>query len=564
MSKKKSLFAFFGVLLLIVSALLLFAVPKSDYSASARDIPAERFDPSEFSKLTYGIYWYQSGSDMPIAAKDAQNFDPAKPTLIYTHGMKVNHEGLTDREGLSLKGNNEEYMTAAGFSPYLYEGEFYQPLIDQGYNVGIFYWNQLADCYFTEDDKFWVDHPMNGSYYTYVGEDGEFCTSEPTDDDNPECSVTALYRDCLVETLGKDFSGHLQLVGHSMGGQLTLAVSQALCVAYDRGDISSRYLPDRVTVIDPYLGSTPCSGEIDTTGEEVPLKDPKPTALLAAEAAENIANHGIPIEGFAANKIAYAYYDIPFVGVNDKALVAKIEEKFAANIAWVYLSHLVNTYTELSARLPGIHAEMPFLPTHTMAVDYYFSTMYMDVKTDNGGVPVPSFKVSDDDIRRMKGMSFRQDPSSTVDKPNPIYMNDCSYVRINGVTKEEIDATPLRTALSGTITEKEHVINIRLIQDDEVVGETTSIKGKYLFSDVEEGAYTLAFYYNDNKIAEKTDVEVSYSDDLLTVEEIKTDLPEEKKLQLTKDQLIFGIVALAFIVGILIEIAVVSAKKRRR
>ena len=556
MLRKKTLPLLF-VAFALLFAMALFAIPVSGANASAHDIPASEYDPSEFSELTYGIYWYQSGNSVPVAAKDATNYDPTKPTIIYAHGMKTLHEGLECREGLSLKDNNYEYMVnEKHLGAYKYEEEFYQPLLDQGYNVGMFFWNQLADCWFTEECKFWVTTSGDGMSYGYVDENGNFKNTLWNDDSNPTHTVTYLYRDCLVEALGKDFSGHLQLVGHSMGGQLTLAVSQALCCAYDRGEIGSAYLPDRVTLIDPYIGSRACTGTVDTTGEVV--KD-KPAAILAAEAAKNVADHGIPIEAYGANEsFVYRYFQMEGVGIGemvgyewhpDTAAIERAIRLFSENMTWVYLNYLFDLYSN-------------FTPTHTMAVDYYFTTMYQSPAYDNGNVEVPSFKASDDHIRALKGVAFSQRKNNAVAGSNPIYQSDSLYVRVNPVDFSEVYPSAIAPCLSGTVKETEKSLTVKLLDGDQEVATVTSLKGKFFFSGLISGDYTVVVYDKDVQVSDPVEVTVG-NEEVTTIEKINAEAVSESyssPLFNIKDIKIFAVCVGA---GLLVLICLIIALKRR-
>lgn len=498
---------------LFLALIAFFAVPTNALYASAHDIAASEFDPSEFSELTYGIYWYNEDSDVPVAAKDATNFDPTKPTLIYTHGMKYMGEGITKREGLSLKDNNKENLNQKGFSDYEYEEEFYLPLLEEGYNVGVFFWNQLADVLMTEECRFWVTTSKIGMSYSYLDENGNPKKTNVNDSSNPTKTVTALYRDCIIAALGKNFSGHLQLAGHSMGGQLTLAVTQALCVSFDNGEIGSNLLPDRITLLDPYLGSRKCTGIVDTTGEEV---IEKPAATLAAEAAENIAKHDIPIEAYGANEfMVYRYFAMDGIGIEDPDEIENDIKLFSDNIAWVYLKAMMQTY-------------IGFIPTHTMAVDYYFTTMYMHPAYDNADVEIPSFKASDDQIRRLRGMAFRQDYDPDVTNPNPIYQKDCIYIRVDAATGEDIRyPEELPAALAGKVSDPEKTLTVKLYLDNEVVAETATLKGRYFFTNVEDNDYKIVVFDGEKEVGSLDSVSI------LSYYEVTT-APEEIKVKISK------------------------------
>ncbi len=604
MTNKKSI-SLAIILFVMILFIAAIAIPSGSV-ASAHNISSGRFEPSEFSDLTYGIYWYTENSDMPIAAAKATNFDPKKPTIIYAHGMKTSHEGLDCREGLSLKDESISSMNEKGFDDYAFDEEFYRPLIRQGYNVGVFFWNQMADCLFTEDNKFWTaTNLLNGNRYSYIDENGEYKYTSKSSPKNPTVTVTKLYRDCLIEALGEDFSGHLQLTGHSMGGQLTLAVSQALCAAYDRGEISSAYLPDRVTLFDPYLGASLCNGILDTTGE---VLENKYSAALAAEAAEMVANHGIPIEAYGSVNEGliktYRYYASPLSGIQgelfsekviyycngimpdaegmtteafvelireeglDEETIAewirlqeevdRISKLFEDNIAWVFLDAMWDVYKN-------------FTPTHVMSVDYYFTTMYLDPAYDNGGVEIPSFKASDAQIRALKGKAFSQWYDTTKSKPNPIYQNESVYTRVDGFARKETAASALPAVLNGTF-DTDEAITVKLMKGSEVVAETSVLKGNYSFVDVKSGEYTIVFTNKKDKdVATIDNVTVSSTERINTVnnDNIQYITPAASGSVDTGFNKTLGMIvgiatAVILVGGLLIAIIVFFATRRRR
>ncbi len=493
----------YAMMVAVLVCVTLTAVFSTSGEAYAYDIPYTKFDKEEFTELNYGIYWYRSGSDVPV--KDSELFDPDKPTLLYTHGMKMGSESVDVREGLSLKDVAPSKLSQYGYDPYPYEDEFYEYYIEQGYNVGVFYWNQLASTFALsiEEDKIWATNPSMSMTYTYrTG--SSYKTTKAFDDTNPECSLTTLYKNAYIEALGEDYSEHIQLVGHSMGGQLTFAMGEALCVAYDNGEIGENLLPDRMTVLDPFIGSSKIYGEIDFLGVDA---EGKAAVTLTAEAAQVIAEHGIPIEGYATNDIAYHFYDMgeeafgglfkdqikPFSdadGNPDPEGLNRVKELLGKNVAWVHMDALIDKYA-------GI-----LVPSHTLTVDYYFTTNYLENQTDANGMIVPSAKVSDEDILALRGITFNQYYNEELSNPNPLYSSDCIFVRADNVTQEDIVGKPMAriTGFTGAV-DKEYTV--KLCKRNEVVETVQTVGGRYAFDYVTAADYTVKVYAGTTLVGTK-------------------------------------------------------------
>ena len=70
-----------------------FSIPADN--AQAREIYNAEWDV--FDELDYGLYFYNEDSDLPVKASDPNcNYDPTKPTIIYSHGWTWN-EGFEKR-----------------------------------------------------------------------------------------------------------------------------------------------------------------------------------------------------------------------------------------------------------------------------------------------------------------------------------------------------------------------------------------------------------------------------------------------------------------------------------
>ena len=103
-------------------------------NVAAKTLPPKAFGVSVFENLDYGLYWF--GPDMAhekAGGPDNAYFNPHAPTVIYVHGWEVGHTQRQYREVF-------DYAFMGGPKQYLAE-----PWINDGWNVGVFYWNQFSD-----------------------------------------------------------------------------------------------------------------------------------------------------------------------------------------------------------------------------------------------------------------------------------------------------------------------------------------------------------------------------------------------------------------------------------
>ena len=204
--------------------------------------------------LDTGIYWYGIGdvAEKYIPGQYNPYFDPSKPTMIVLHGWQNNSTRNLHRITFNSKNNNASLGIDNNLADYW---------INKGWNIGIFYWNQLADEGEVKDaeKKVWTNttnvglrwRKVDGSYSAYAGS---------------ETSVAEMFvRD--YESCMKNFSGgEIRLVGHSLGNQL--ATNSAKLIEDDimYNKISSSLRPDRIALLDPFWSK----GEKDYLGGRWP------------------------------------------------------------------------------------------------------------------------------------------------------------------------------------------------------------------------------------------------------------------------------------------------------
>lgn len=216
----------------VILSLLALALPR--LGAAAPQFPREAF-----TQLDVGLYWFGSGERHARAEPGRPNpyFRPDRPTMIYVHGWESDTTERTFREA---------YDWSADGGPDLYLA---QGWIDAGWNVGVFYWNQLADEPRVGDAeaKIWSVRGARGMRWRDV--DGDF------HDDGPPLPVGRLFYDHYRAALSGYTGDNVRIVGHSLGNQAAVAVVGWILDGVEAGEIDRTLVPDRLVLLDPYYGS---------------------------------------------------------------------------------------------------------------------------------------------------------------------------------------------------------------------------------------------------------------------------------------------------------------------
>lgn len=234
---------------------------------------------STWTKLSMGLYWayedsngqqYYCKANVPISkqAPGCENFsfNNSKPTVIFLPGWQPYSTELKYKsEFISTVPQNTGYACNSGKS--------YDQLRawqKKGWNVGIFYWNQLADETLNLDPsrfagvmnaqaKIWVNNgpkKMRWSYLQYDSWSKQFNVLY-----NNHCQwkgkACPAVKDMLMQEYNEALSGYegnnLRIVGHSLGGQLAVAFMQDLTQAITAKKIAPNLMPTRMSLLDPYF-----------------------------------------------------------------------------------------------------------------------------------------------------------------------------------------------------------------------------------------------------------------------------------------------------------------------
>lgn len=185
-------------------------------------------------------------------------FQPAERTVFWTHGFE-SQSTLTDyrRETLLYNAPEGEGTTWNGYDTA-------QSIIGDGWNFGIFYWDQYADEPTEVKDceaKIWnalkrggdQNNGRYGTRYALQLNIGEGAYREPDDPafhGSPDPLAIQVYKQYLAAMAGN--TAEKRLVGHSNGGQLFVPVAWLITRNIKEGTIDSAYALDRLVLQDAF------------------------------------------------------------------------------------------------------------------------------------------------------------------------------------------------------------------------------------------------------------------------------------------------------------------------
>ena len=193
----------------------------------------------------FGLYWYNDEGEKMLSEADmpVEFYDPEKPTVVYSHGWKMNP---VPEELVTQQSTVESTKGLSGERDYAAE------LRAAGYNVGYFDWHLYAADLTYLDDEIWT-----------------VATETPDNDSNYAAAVKALNGRSFAGEFAREIATvmknavntDLHFVGHSYGGQMVTAAAYTLAKMYDQGlVVNPACVPDRVSLADPYIPSEALGG----------------------------------------------------------------------------------------------------------------------------------------------------------------------------------------------------------------------------------------------------------------------------------------------------------------
>lgn len=268
--------------------------------------------PEDMDLNNLGLFWLDETGKRYRYDSGEVPYDPSKPIVLYIHGWG----------GGGSIANPEDW-------------------IREGYNVGIMRWGELSTISpFDAQSKLWGIHE---DMFWWERKNGkrEF-------EDVPSHCVTeilvACYNDFFKEYgfYGKE----IRFMGHSLGAQATLAISNHMLTSLEKGVFCADYLPDRITMQDPYLSDMPDPTTVSwLEGEDLSEGGSSRLAYLTAKA---LHEKGVAIEGIRTSVVRIVaelfgtdYYEdmAPYVTWVDVASDFYPEDYDLSNIADMSLKH---------------------------------------------------------------------------------------------------------------------------------------------------------------------------------------------------------------------------------
>lgn len=206
-----------------------------------------RFPSGWPEKLDVGVHWLGLGGrvEKATAGQPSQLYSPKRKTLIYFHGWTGEGLGSTRRcsRHVTLVGCITPPCTGAG------DASGSQPLAqawwEAGWNVGAFFWDQLADepCEKDAEDKVWFDRKGDGlAWRSYAVNRSAGSVVKV---DTTAGSVTELCANAVQEAM-PGFSGStVRFVGNAIGAQLAVRCAALLHTW------NSPVAPQRLALLEP-------------------------------------------------------------------------------------------------------------------------------------------------------------------------------------------------------------------------------------------------------------------------------------------------------------------------
>lgn len=224
---------------------------------------------STWTKLNVGIYWVAPGdvycpanqnlesknsknSPKPLGPACAKAYDPNKPTILFIHGWEP--------DSVRNMSRFDFYDPVQGLNPkYADLGKIWR---DKGWNVGIFYWNQISDTTFPSQAaaKIWTTKSSQDMDWKSYNPKAQWSYDHVVDKNacanpsSPDCISVGdrAYKD-YVDAF-KNYQGHeIRIVGHSLGGQLAVYLTHKIAAQVASGKLSPQLLPQQLVLLDPYL-----------------------------------------------------------------------------------------------------------------------------------------------------------------------------------------------------------------------------------------------------------------------------------------------------------------------
>jgi len=227
-----------SVLLMVLgTSSLAFGIHGVDVVGGEGPFP---FKASVFEKLDYGLYWfgYNYENQKAKAGKSNPYFDPNQPTVIFVHGWQ---------KDTTKRYYREAFRFSADGAPDIYYAEDW---LRDGWNVGVFYWNQMAD-------EFEVKHAEAKIWSTAGPKGMRWRTPDNKYHKGPGKPASLLFYEAYRDAMQSYQGNEIRIVGHSLGNQMAIVMTKLVSMAIANEEIPDHLLPTRVALLDAFYSNYP-------------------------------------------------------------------------------------------------------------------------------------------------------------------------------------------------------------------------------------------------------------------------------------------------------------------
>ncbi|WP_052487559.1 hypothetical protein [Gordoniibacillus kamchatkensis] len=335
------------------------------------------FNKLFFENLDYGIYWY--GKDN-VAQKykpgiDNPYYDPKKPTVIYVHGWEKDTVSKYFRESGASYDFDDKPM------------QIFNLWLDAGYNVGVFYWNQLSDDDLPgvpfqitrpewTESKIWSTKGDVGMRWRKPG--GSFETVNV-----PQKSAGDLFYDEYVAAMANQQNKNIQIVGHSLGHQMAIYLAKKVC------DTKSGLCPNRLTLLDP--ANTAGQRNYTVNGWRQPI-----TSVIN-DYASDLMKKGIAIELYQSSNLMELPGNENNMKLKSMASYVRLEPDFTSKYGIFDAPAKQHVYARDWYFLSKAFSKIPVVKVERVWNWWWYTDV---MKTDTKYNTVPFANASIDDIKK--------------------------------------------------------------------------------------------------------------------------------------------------------------------
>lgn len=327
--------------------------------------------PEGINRSVFGLKVYDGSSWHDSEVEEGNPFDYSKPTVIYTHGMGT---------GNGIDRPDQWYLL--------------------GYNVCHFLWGPFADDMPTAgQDKVWGKGTYSNQNNILTWRDSPWSSSPITyKEDVPNFSITEIYATYYLDLMEKaPYTGsEIRFYGHSLGAHLSLALTNFLIFSVENGSVSPEYLPDRVSLLDPYVADF--TSPINCSWSQEPMSSG--SARKFYETSIKARKMGIAIEELRTSE---------FVGIAGSLNGTTYYQDFKDNIMFTRVStgFFLSVYPDLVTAIGMMHviAEIWYAEMLTLPIVYEESYNSMGI----------SPLLSKEYIYARMGQSYELDFQNSVD-----------------------------------------------------------------------------------------------------------------------------------------------------